>query len=157
MTSSAFDEESSVDLLQRHAREDSERDERLRALGLLRKKLSIAEFLGFCNELLAQEDDVFRRGNILYQRRLADPTIPEGEKEPLFAPSTQAMHASRENPDDPQWVPVRDYVDRAQVRTAEELLQDYFDHLGDNPADLMIRRASVDYLGRASDKRRARA
>lgn len=156
LTSGAFDDDSPVDLLRQHAREDSDRGESLRALGLLRKKLSTEEFLDFCDQLLAQEENVFRRGNVQFQRRLADPSIPENEKEPLLAPASQAMHMCRENPDDPQWAPVRDYVDRVTERTAEELFQDYLDHAGDNPADLMIRRASADHLGSTSDKPRAR-
>jgi len=156
LTSGAFDEGSPLELLRRHAREDSERSESLRALGMLRKRISPEEFLDFCDQLLDQEENVFRRGNVLFQRQLGDPSIPESEKEPLLSPSSDARRMSRENPDDPQWVPVREYIDGADKRTAEQLFQDYLDHPGDNPADVMIRRNIPDYLARTPDKQRAR-
>ncbi len=154
LTSGAFDEDSPLDLLRRHAREDSE--DKLRALGLLRKRIPPEEFMEFCDQLLEEEENFFRRGDVLFQRQLADPSIPESEKEPLLPPSSEARRLSRENPDDAQWVPVRDYVEGADERTAEQLFQDYLDHPGDNPADVMIRRNIPDYLARTPDKQRAR-
>lgn len=154
LTPGAFEDDSPLELLRRHAREDSEN--KLRAMGLLRKRVSSDEFMDFCDRLLEDEENVFRRGDIHFQRQLADPSIPENEKEPLLPPSSDARRLSRENPNDPQWIPVREYVENADERTIEQLFQDYLEHSGDSPADVMIRRVIPDYLARSPDKRRTR-
>jgi len=153
----AFTEDSPTDVLRRHAREDSERGESFRALSLLRQRIPPQEFMAYCDELLAQENDVLRRGSLLFQRQWADPSIPESEKEPLFSPSLLGQREEREKPDDGKWAPVGEYVQRIANRTETELFQDFLDRLTDDPVDARIRSSIPFELGHRPDKVEARS
>ena len=135
----AFDEKSSVEVLKRHAHEDSSYLEQKRAVRLLRDRLTTDEFMGFCDEILEYEYRPALRGAIAYQKHLADPNAPV--KEPLLAGSTLARREMRENPDDPQWDRYREYFDGIENRSAEQLFQEYFEHLGDDLVDLQTRKS----------------
>lgn len=135
-----FDETTSVTQLQAHARFDSDSLQRRRAVHLLRSRMATEEFLSLCDELLETSEDPTLRGSIAYQRHLADPSTPE--KEPVSPPSALANRARQENPEAPEWQPVREYEEFAGELSPSELASDFFDYqqLGLDPTSLLIRR-----------------
>ena len=157
LISGAFDENSSINLLRRHASEDPDESAAHQSLNLLRSKLPPDEFLALCDQLLQEEENVFRKGNLLFQRQRGDPGIAESDKEPLFSPSALAQHEERTIPDDPKWAPIAEFNAQLSHRTEAELFEDFLDHLSDDPVDARIRSSIPHALGRSSDKRQARS
>ena len=138
LDSGAFTETSAVELLKRHASKDPDHLEQRRAVKILRGKLPAADFMLLCDELLAKHDPADRMyGHVAYQRHLADPDAVV--KEPLLAGSTLARREEREKSDDPRWVPLHDYFATVDDLAAEQLFQDFFDRLADDPVNLQIR------------------
>lgn len=153
-TSGAFDENSPAEMLRRHVAEETDRSQRLRALSMLRRVLPAEDFLDFCDLLVRGDQDPFWHGKVLYQRQLADPQVVE--KEPRLSPYSMASRACHENPDDPRWDPVREYMAGIEERTVQQLYQDYWDHLGDDPVDLNIRITIPHTMADLPDKAAAR-
>lgn len=138
--SGEFDEASSTAQLEDHARHDPDTARRRRALELLRDRMEESAFIELCDNLLESADSHLMRGEIAYQRQLADPTVLD--KEPFVAPSVQAGRSRRENPDAPQWDRLREYEISASELSTEQLVADFFDHQTDamDPESLLIRR-----------------
>jgi len=154
LVSAAFSDDAPIDVLRDHARLDPVEAESHRALRLLRTRQAPDEFMALCDELLGSESNLRRRADIEYERHLANPAI--ADKEPLLAPASEALHAIRQTPDDPQWKPLQEYRERVASRTPDELLEDYLEHSSTAPADLLIRRTIPPTIGESADKARAR-
>ncbi len=151
----AFDEKSSVEILKRHAHEDSSYLEQKRAVRLLRDRLTTDEFMGFCDEILEYEYRPALRGAIAYQKHLEDPNAPV--KEPLHPPSSRASQSLRGSSDDPKWDRVHDYFLRIDELPSEQLVEDFFDNMTDDPGDLLIRRGIPAALEKRTDKENVRS
>ncbi len=138
--SSQFNSESSVDILQQHARYNSDKYQRQRAIDMLRKRMNSKEFMSLCDELLASAESSTMRGHIAYNKHLADPSVKE--KEPYLAPGIVAGQARRENPDASEWQRVRDYEAIVDALSPEQLAADFFDNQVDasDKQSLLIRR-----------------
>lgn len=140
LVSGEFSKESSVEVLEDHARNDTDETYRLRSLSFLRKKMAPGKFMKLCDELLAATSNFgTSRGNIAYLRHLADPTVKE--KEPRSPPSSDAKRARRVTLGGPQWQRVRDFEELAPQLSQEKLMAELFDDQTDptDPRNLLNR------------------
>ena len=149
--SEELNETSSTSRLEDHARHDPENTRRSKALHLLRGRMDAAGFLKLCDELLASTNSSLLRGEIAYQRQLADPAV--SDKEPRLAPSVLAGRSRRENPDAPRWERLRNYEVSISDLSTEQLVADFFDYQTDamDPENLLIRRDIASRLNAISE------
>lgn len=163
LDSSDFDADSSLESLVEHTRRNPDDMARRRALTLLRDQMEVGAFMALCDELLESAEEMTLRGNIAYQRHLANPNEPL--KEARVSPSTLARRARRETIGGAEWQRIRDYEANATGLSQDQLVADFFDNQ-DREMDsegLLIRREiasrfnSIAEDGTVEEKRAAKS
>lgn len=127
-------------------------DARRAAVRQLFEILSVEEFVAVADELIAAESNPFVRGELRHRRALA---LGEDRTDDRQARSAAAMRGFIQNPEDPQWAPVRQYLaGRTPAAPVPVLLDDYLARIdSDAPTEVLTRRMIVErLLGASADR-----
>jgi peroxiredoxin len=137
--------------------EDGEQDwgARCHAVRKLYAALPAAEFVEYATERLAEEEEPWVRGRLEYFRDLARGIPRTDEQQSLSARAIFKDYP--QNPDAPEWAPVREFEAKADSLTVEEKLAVYWHHGGTTAADTLVRRLVAESLKKVKEKERAAA
>jgi hypothetical protein len=133
-------------------RSGADADARRAAVRQLFEILPVEEFVALADELIAVESNPFVRGELRYRRALA---LGEDRTDDRQTRSAAAMRGFIQNPEDPQWAPVRKYLaERTPAPPIPMLLDDYLARIdSDAPAEVLTRRMIVErLLGASADR-----
>lgn len=126
-------------------------EDRMDLLETLRIRTEPAEFLRYCEALAAKRDDEgipWWRGNLEYQRHLADDTFEIKQSDSTLA--RDAWMESRRL-GTRKWTELREMYASRDSWSSAEVLDFYNQHLGDNPEDIVYRADWIMEIARSGN------